>query len=204
MLEKLKIHKFRILIGVFGVLVFWGAVFGAYKLGQRSIYPEPTEGLTPTPVVVVTPTAEPTANWKTYINTKLGFSLKYPQDWDPLLEESIHSTRSEVSFAPYFSIEVGVFYHQDKQRELTYQEVVKQFARTEEKPWETTLDGRPASRIENLIAAKKSRNIYLISAYSLTRSPMDKQAFNLILSTFKFLPSADSGSSPQAGSGQGE
>ncbi|MFZ5365804.1 MAG: hypothetical protein ACOZBZ_00745 [Patescibacteria group bacterium] len=74
--EKLKIHKFKILGGVLGVLVLVSIVFGAYKLGQRSIYPEPVEGPTPTPIVEATPTplpseapakeGDPTVNWKTY------------------------------------------------------------------------------------------------------------------------------------------
>jgi hypothetical protein len=40
-------NKFKILGGALGVLVFAGAVFGAYKLGQKQIYPEPVEGPTP-------------------------------------------------------------------------------------------------------------------------------------------------------------
>lgn len=36
-LERLKIHKFKILGGILGVFIFAGAVFGAYKLGQRQI-----------------------------------------------------------------------------------------------------------------------------------------------------------------------
>ena len=79
-MDKLKIHKFKILGGVLGVLVFTGAVFGAYKVGQRQIYPEPDEGPTPTPIVVATPTPDPTANWKTYTNTKYGYSIKYPEE----------------------------------------------------------------------------------------------------------------------------
>jgi len=75
-LDKLKLHKFKILGGVLGVLVFAGAVFGAYKVGQRQVQlvPQPT----PTPGLVATPTPDPTANWKTYTNEKYGYSIKYP------------------------------------------------------------------------------------------------------------------------------
>lgn len=45
-LDKLKIHKFKILGGVLGVFVFTGAVFGAYKFGQKQTQPgsQPTPG----------------------------------------------------------------------------------------------------------------------------------------------------------------
>ncbi len=79
LLDKIKTHKFKILGGVLGVLVFVGAVFGAYKLGQRQVWvgPQPT----PTPIVVATPTPDLTANWKTYKNEEAGISFKYPNDW---------------------------------------------------------------------------------------------------------------------------
>jgi len=75
--EKLKANKFKILGGVLGVFVFAGAVFGAYRLGQRQIQPTPA----PSPAVVATPTPDPTANWKTYTNTKYGYLIKYPKNW---------------------------------------------------------------------------------------------------------------------------
>ncbi|HUS59959.1 MAG TPA: PsbP-related protein [Nevskiaceae bacterium] len=78
-LGKLKIHKFKIFGGILGVFIFAGAVFGAYKFGQKQIQPGPQP--TPTPVVEATPTPDPTANWKTYTNTKYGYSIKYPEDW---------------------------------------------------------------------------------------------------------------------------
>lgn len=90
-LDKIKIHKIKILGGVLGIFVFSGAVFGAYKFGQKQVKPGP--GLTPTPVVVATPTPDPTVDWKTYRfeksykNGKLKFEMKYLQEWQ-VLEES--------------------------------------------------------------------------------------------------------------------
>lgn len=49
---KLKIHKFKILSGILGVFVFVAAVLGAYKFGQRLIYPEPVKGPTPSSAAV--------------------------------------------------------------------------------------------------------------------------------------------------------
>ena len=78
-LEKLKLHKFKILGGVLGVLIFAGVVFGAYKIGQRQIQPVPQP--TPIPIAVATPTPDPTANRKTYTSDDIGFSIKYPENW---------------------------------------------------------------------------------------------------------------------------
>lgn len=41
MLEKLRLHKLKILAGILGILIFAGAVFGAYKLGQKQAQPTP-------------------------------------------------------------------------------------------------------------------------------------------------------------------
>lgn len=88
-LEKLRIHKFKILAAFLGFLVSVGAVFGAYKLGQRQAQPGPQP--TPTPALVATPTPLPTevlmeegdltVDWKTYTNLKLSYSIRYPPDW---------------------------------------------------------------------------------------------------------------------------
>lgn len=75
--EKLGLHKFKILGGVLGILVFAGGVFGAYRLGQRQVQPTPQ----PSPIVSPSPTPDITANWKTYTNTKYGYSIQYPDDW---------------------------------------------------------------------------------------------------------------------------
>ena len=65
-----------ILIGGLLVLLFGGAVFGAYKLGQSQIQPKPT------PLAqVVTPTPDSTANWKTFTSSNYHYSFKYPENW---------------------------------------------------------------------------------------------------------------------------
>lgn len=75
--EKLKLHKWKILGGVLGVLVVAGAIFGAYKLSQRQV--QPTLLPTPTPIIEATPTLDPTADWETYTNTEYEYSIKYPE-----------------------------------------------------------------------------------------------------------------------------
>lgn len=73
-LDKIKIHKWKILGGVLGISVLAGAVFGAYKLGQRQAQPVPQ----PTPTPVATPTPDLTADWKVFKNEEYGFEFKYP------------------------------------------------------------------------------------------------------------------------------
>jgi len=101
--DKLKIHKIKILGGVFGLLFFVGAVFGAYRVGQRQALPESAEEPTPTPAVVTTPTPEPTvtevsrlsptpitiekipyqpiASWQIYTDSQAKFSVQYPKTY---------------------------------------------------------------------------------------------------------------------------
>lgn len=93
LLDKIKVHKFKILVGILAFLVALGIFLAGFMLGQRKIVvellgPQPISQPTPSPTVVVaTPTPDPTANWKTYTNTKYGYSIKYPLTYkkDPTL-----------------------------------------------------------------------------------------------------------------------
>lgn len=62
---------------------------GVYTLGRNSVFKElnPTTPAIPSPAPVVyepTPTADSTADWKTYINTKHNYSFKYPRAYSLL------------------------------------------------------------------------------------------------------------------------
>lgn len=59
-------------------LLILGGLSGAYFLGKSSAPKTPVQS-TVTPKSQPTQTADETANWKTYTNTKYGFSFKYPQ-----------------------------------------------------------------------------------------------------------------------------
>ena len=62
--SKLKLHKFKILTGILGIFVFIGAVFGAYKLGQRQIRPASESTSTPTIIPSLTSIPDSTAGWE--------------------------------------------------------------------------------------------------------------------------------------------
>ncbi|MBI2020732.1 hypothetical protein HYS94_04985 [Candidatus Daviesbacteria bacterium] len=68
---------FAPLLIIVGILVVGLIAGGAYYLGSVGA-PKPQ-----TPVVNQTPqpTADETANWKTYTNENLEFTIKYPSDW---------------------------------------------------------------------------------------------------------------------------
>ncbi|PJC28281.1 hypothetical protein CO054_00950 [Candidatus Shapirobacteria bacterium CG_4_9_14_0_2_um_filter_39_11] len=83
-LNKIKLYKFKIMVGVLGVLVFTGGFYAGMFYEARWIATQkPLVGFpTPTPVAVATPTPDPTADWKIYTNTKYGWFLRYPSNWE--------------------------------------------------------------------------------------------------------------------------
>ncbi len=76
-----------------GLVGYW--VYKNYLTSRRPIIES-----TPIPIA----TTDPTANWKTYSNTKYGYSIKYPNGWEPnrgpgnLTDEQI----SEQNVADFF------------------------------------------------------------------------------------------------------
>lgn len=87
----LKITLFSIL----GLVLAGGLIFAGIQIGKRQVVPfsvSPTPvpssvvtpvsapPATPTSISLTTPTIDPTANWKTYTDEKLGVSIKYPSD----------------------------------------------------------------------------------------------------------------------------
>ncbi len=58
--------------------------------------------VSPTPITYQSPvpTTDPTTNWKTYINTKFGFSIKYPDGWRVVDSLDNPGPMNSVSFGP--------------------------------------------------------------------------------------------------------
>lgn len=93
-------------IGFLATLLLFLATAGAFgfhilktrqkESPQPTRFPAPVPTLTPVPtptptlpVISPAPTLDPTANWKTYENTKLGFSFKYPNSYFRYLKEFV-------------------------------------------------------------------------------------------------------------------
>lgn len=119
--EKIKINKFKILAGVLGIFVFAGAVFGAYKLGTRQAQPTPQPTPTPLPSETLVEEGDPTANWKTYTNTKYRYSFKYPLDTqmgEPSEKSGKPSTEWQALYLRLPFLYIEVISH-DKDRDLS-------------------------------------------------------------------------------------
>lgn len=151
------------------------------------------------------PSPTPTANlsgakpkdWKTYTSKELGFSLKYPQSWpDP--EISPLSTRTEVVFNENLTIIAGVYFNQELNRELTFDEFIDQRKPTDNRIYEYSLSQSPGKRLiykigeilqEIIIAAPfpDKRNIITINYKIYPGDTSFPETIDQILSTFKFL-----------------
>lgn len=81
--QKPKMPLKLILFDFLGLLLVSSLIYGAYWYGKRQV-PPPTPEITPPPVTEVPEATSPaeTVNWKTYTNTKYGYSISYPNNWD--------------------------------------------------------------------------------------------------------------------------
>ncbi|MFH0863506.1 MAG: PsbP-related protein [Candidatus Gottesmanbacteria bacterium] len=70
-----KLINLLVLLAIIIIIGVAGYILGVKT--QSTITPIPT----PLVIVQPTPTPDPTANWKTYINTEDNYSLLYPPDW---------------------------------------------------------------------------------------------------------------------------
>lgn len=215
LLDKIKIHKFKILAGILGALVFIGAVFGAYKFGQRQIWPGPQ----PTPEAVATPTPDPTANWKTYTSQKGGFAIKYPSSW-PYVEGKLYEGDKETLEKIHLGTdnpdadnnpdEVIVFLAAYRDSLTFGKTSVEYFQKISDSvdpttKREITVGGLPAIRafvkgvypFSDTVVAGKNGYLYRLELLDTKATNKDKEGnariFNLMLSTFRFLPSTSSG-----------
>ena len=111
-----KGFTFSIIIAIIAVLVISGGVVSAYK-NKKAVLP-----------VMVQKTVTTTLDWKTYTNSNLGISFKYPKEWGEV-KPNLLSTEMEVSFN---NSEVGlaerVYYNQTLGRNMTLGEIKNSFS----------------------------------------------------------------------------
>lgn len=198
-LTQIKIHKFKIVVGILGAFIFVGAVFGAYKLGQKQV--QPGSQPTPTSMVVATPTPDPTADWKTYTNTKYGYSIKYPEDWVMLeAATAIFHPRGETEIEPFYMFEIDVRENPTGLTPRAWFE--KEYSRLWEENIsvsfkEVEVSGLKREEVAFILADMPIRyvligrgnRIYLMNLIETSEigSKEHQDMFNLMLSTFRFL-----------------
>lgn len=135
-----------------------------------------------------TTVAEATKDWKTYTNTDLGFSFKYPGSWasrEYQYQSSIISLGSEVNqiFLGVYKDFQGGFEHWSKVENKNYYTANGSWIPTtvmygKDDPDEVTIFGGPYDMQPNLsFFFQFDKSIY----------PSGLEVFELILSTFKFL-----------------
>lgn len=201
--QKPRINKFVILGVILGVLVFAGAVFGAYKIGQKQIQFQPS----PTPEAVVSPSPDPTADWETYTNTKYGYSIKYPQNYslgsfgeekpETLANIELKSPESTISIiwmteSPEYSVSLVDWYNNLSTVEIPYTSYGAQTSPDYTERKEIEIGGVKGIQLKQIGEHGDFADILLplLNAvveigidYDIIETPEIKQ----ILSTFKFL-----------------
>jgi len=133
-----------------------------------------------------------TKEWKTYSNDE--FSFKYPPNWPNPVKNEL-STKYELDFDTKMFITSGVFYDQDKQRNLTLEEYINNFKSS---PSNYSLDYFHGKRFSYISADKKqeidivlsesptSTNLFIITFRFDPKDDVTKKTADQILSTFKF------------------
>ena len=169
-----------------------------------------TPAATTEPVATESSEVDPTANWKTYTNTKSGFEFKYPTDWDtyqPVVEGGVlrlyvapKNTINEISdmygrgggfgggkFFTFTISEVEEIpnYKSDEYEKITSNSFMLSSLKTI-RYFKEALQSMPGfdagDKTETVVFQKDGKN-YLISLIDYQY----KTVFDQILSTFKFL-----------------
>lgn len=162
------------------------------NISQTTQLPAPTQ---PLPTYLPTPTADPTANWKTYTNSKYRFTIKFPPNMQDTHGDS-YDLRLENG---EILITFGIF---GVPKEKAIKELAVNgfcFAKKEDVS-ETKINGIATYRTEKVF---NDNNICLDALINLNTEDMDSydvldiqakatnqngvRLFNQILSTFKFL-----------------
>lgn len=158
----------------------------------------------PSPTTAPTPTAEPTKQWKTYENTKFGYSLKYPATWtaDDKKPEKVKLNEPKpagnsiiISIYPD-SASMSPYEFMDKQFYKGYSglESIKQTYMNGLIVKQITLNTLRAYRIDNIMLPRGPQGPGILISHEndaifiLADNPFEKtdKTFDQILQIFKF------------------
>lgn len=173
------------LVAVLFVSVLYLLYLNFAKKPEVAYVPKTGKIILPTTVPTTT---DPTANWKTYTNTKYSFSFKYPQDYFKYVNE--YQAGNSIYFAPtegkgvemgtpmaltpgdvWFTVDISLAKSGQKS---TPKELI-------------SLDGpQPVSDFQSVIVENGNAIKIVLSSFSKDTLNKFESTFNQILSTFKF------------------
>lgn len=201
LMKQQKGFSSLVLIVVF-VLLGGGLFYAGYQYSQKQTLPiaQPTS----TPVAVITPTPDPTANWKIYSYPL--FSLRLPSEWKNIKENgptqflnySGDSGREFDSQLDKGKLKIEIYTENtnlDLKNYVTKQKAVSREARGADWSWSeftTAVDNQPAIKVKTptpgfiIYTQHPSQTIILTIAFALDFDNYSNLA-DQILSTFKFL-----------------
>lgn len=185
------------------LIILSGAVFVGIQIGKRQKIQTPSEILFNQPTIQATPTTDPTAGWKTYTNSQIGYQLRYPQNWN-YKERSDTNADQEVWFGTQNSENIVTLYVEknnhlglvsDGGKLITCRELSTKYEKLGEKTYTTTVGGFSATEIflpggqnpaQDIICFEKDKKAYEFQHFYDTTID-SKVIFDQILATFKFL-----------------
>lgn len=182
--------KFIFIFG--GLIILFIGLFVGYYLTKSSVTEKPISKLpVNTPQITViqpSPTSDPTANWKIYTNPKTFYPqtiIKYPKDW-----------RYEIERAHGTADIVVIFYNSKNIYSATLIISANNFLRDFYELQKQYLGPLERTVVNNLDSYKMRDKFNYIEAYYFPKengyasvelqNAAEKEAFNQILSTFRF------------------
>lgn len=181
-----------------GLVVLVIVAVTSFLFGRASVRSLSVDQISPTPTTAI-PTPDPTADWKTYTNSKYQYSFKYPNDWllftegesevltNPITKGEGLGDKIEIEFGKILDIRLNV---------LTLDEWYEQYRR--QRPAELVVSHEKTTVGGN--EAIKATHDYGFTAYYIQHESSvfhidvvgDKNSrkyfvVDQILSTFRFL-----------------
>jgi hypothetical protein len=184
-----------------------------YVFGSKFINPKPVS--TPTPIAVVTPTPDSTANWKTYTDQINNYSFKYPDGWETYVitggtndtlmvapkaqVDKVKNTQGSFGGGQFLTMTINITPSKlSIPQNDEFQQVTSEAAK---------IDGVDALRystniIQDMPGFSAGDRIISVRLNLINKSYMDiglvdssyQDVFNQILSTFKFISASPSAS----------
>lgn len=156
---------------------------------------------TPSPVaeVISTPTPDPTADWKTYTNTAVGFSVRYPSDWRLVGTET---STDMIGFGPANvgeDVLWGINIYGDKTADQIVADMGKQFSTDRKVQQEQiTINGFPATKVTVTTSSLETwvfQQILITSSdkiIAISNGAIVDSNFDSFYDSFKFIEATSS------------